>query len=232
LAELSAHVERVKEQERTRIAREIHDDLGGNLTAIKMALALVTRRLPVEDSALFEKASYVDSLVDRTIETVHRISGDLRPSVLDFGLVAAIEWQAKEFEKQVGIPCKVTSNIEEINLHLDQATALFRIFQEALTNISKHAQATRVVVRLMRNECNVELEIEDNGLGLGKSDKLKPKSFGIRGMIERAVALGGTLSVNDGEGGGAIVTITIPLPESEAVVVRPIQPYARQGRLI
>jgi two-component system sensor histidine kinase UhpB len=232
LTELSAHVEKVKEKERTRIAREIHDDLGGNLTAIKMALALLTRRLPAEDGVLLEKAGYVDSLVDRTIETVHRIAGDLRPGVLDFGLVAAIEWQAKEFEKQLGIPCEVTSNIDEINLHLDQATALFRIFQEALTNISKHAHATRVEVRLLRNECSVNLEIEDNGLGMGKPDKLKPKSFGIRGMVERAVALGGTLSVGDGESAGTVVAITIPLPESDAMEILHIQPYARQGRLI
>ncbi len=213
LAELSAHVETVKEKERTRIAREIHDDLGGNLTAIKMALALLTRRLPAEDAALLEKAGYVDSLVDRTIETVHRISGDLRPGILDFGLVAAIAWQAKEFEKQLGIPCVFTSKEEEINLHLDQATALFRIFQEALTNIGKHAQATRVEVRLVRNQCDVQLEIEDNGQGMAASDRLKPKSFGIRGMVERVSALGGNLSINPAVSGGTIVGISIPSHE-------------------
>lgn len=214
LAELSAHVETVKENERTRIAREIHDDLGGNLTAIKMALAMLTRRLPEADAGLLEKATYLDSLVDRSIETVHRIAGDLRPSILDFGLVAAIDWQAKEFEKQLGIPCEFTSNREEVNLHADQATALFRIFQETLTNIGKHAQASRVQVRLMRNKCNVQLEIEDNGQGMAPSDRMKPKSFGIRGMIERASALGGTLAINAGEAGGTVVAITIPLTEN------------------
>jgi len=214
LAELSAHVETVKEKERTRIAREIHDDLGGNLTAIKMALALLTRRLPQAEADLLQKAGYLDSLVDRSIETVHRIAGDLRPGVLDFGLVAAIDWQAKEFEKQLGIPCEFTSNREEINLHADQATALFRIFQEALTNIGKHAQASSVAVRLTHNRGNVQLEIEDNGQGMSASDRMKPKSFGIRGMIERASALGGTLVVNAGATAGTIVAITIPLTEN------------------
>jgi two-component system sensor histidine kinase UhpB len=104
LAELTEHIEQVKEQERTRIAREIHDDLGGNLTAIKMALAMLAARLP-EEASLQEKAEYLDSLVDRTIEAVHRISLDLRPSTLDLGIVAALEWQAREFEKQMGIAC-------------------------------------------------------------------------------------------------------------------------------
>ena len=149
LAELSAHVNTVKEKERTRIAREIHDDLGGNLTAIKMALALLTRRLPTKSPELHEKAAYVESLVDRTIEAIHRIAGDLRPGILDFGLVAAIDWQSKEFEKQLGMPCEFVSNKAEIDLDLDQATALFRIFQEALTNIAKHAQASLVTVQLM-----------------------------------------------------------------------------------
>ncbi len=211
LAELSAHDEKVKEQERTRISREIHDDLGGNLTAIKMALALVTRRLPTEDLALLEKAEYVDVLVDRTIESVHRIAGNLRPSILDFGIVAAIAWQAKEFEKQLGIPCEFSSNKKEIHLHLDHATALFRIFEEALNNISKHAKASRVTVRLTWSTRSVRLDIADNGKGLKPRDRLKAKSFGIRGMTERASALGGQLSISPAPLGGCLVSIKIPL---------------------
>lgn len=211
LAELSAHVERVKEQERTRIAREIHDDLGGNLTAIKMALALLIRRLPATAPALLEKAAYVDSLVDRTIEAVHRISGDLRPGILDFGIVAAIEWQSREFEKQLGIPCDFSAPGEDIQLNPDQATALFRIFQEALTNIGKHARASRVRVRLARDERSVRMAIIDDGLGIAAADRIKPKSFGIRGMMERANALGGNLTVNPAPGGGSVVALEIPL---------------------
>lgn len=211
LAELSAHVETVKEKERTRIAREIHDDVGGNLTAIKMALSLLTRRLPDIDATLLEKAAYVDSLIDRTFEAVHRIAGDLRPGILDFGIVAAIDWQAKEFEKQTSLACEVTSSHKEIALHPDQATALFRIFQEALTNISKHAQATRVAVRLERSFESLRLEVMDNGRGIKKSDRLKPKSFGLRGMAERAAALGGNLSISNAAGGGSRVAIEITL---------------------
>ncbi|HEV2608665.1 MAG TPA: histidine kinase [Noviherbaspirillum sp.] len=220
LAELSAHVETVKENERTRIAREIHDDLGGNLTAIKMALSLLVRRLPKDEAALLEKAVYVDSLVDRTIEAVHRIAVDLRPSILDIGIVAAIEWQAAEFEKQFGIPCEFTCNKKDIELHSDQATALFRIFQEALTNIGKHAHADRVTVKLVRTNRNLRLEIVDNGRGIGATDRLKPKSFGIRGMIERANALGGNLTVGNAPSGGSIVALRIPLTVSEELLMK------------
>lgn len=215
LAELSAHVERVKEEERTRIAREIHDDLGGNLTAIKMALALLKRRLP-DDPSLADKADYVDSLVDRTIESIHRISVDLRPSILDFGIVAAIEWQAGEFEKQLGIPCRVVSSDTDIDLPPEQSSALFRIFQESLNNISKHADASSVQVHLLRNQRGIRMEISDNGKGIAVRDRQKPASFGIRGMIERAKALGGSLSVSNLSKGGSMVAIRIPLPASTA----------------
>ena len=211
LAELSAHIDTVKEKERAHIAREIHDDLGGNLTAIKMALALLTRRMPQDDPSLREKADYVELLVDRTIETVHRIAGDLRPGILDFGLVAAIDWQAGEFEKQLGIPCRFSSNKPEIDLGLDHATALFRIFQEALTNIAKHARASAVDVQLVRTNRYVRLEVIDNGIGIRAADRLKPKSFGIRGMVERSMAMGGSLSVGTAPKGGTVVAIQIPL---------------------
>lgn len=211
LAELTAHIEDVKEQERTRIAREIHDDLGGNLTAIKMALAMLSKRLPADQPQLADKAAYVDSLVDRTIEAVHRISLDLRPSMLDFGIVAALEWQVREFEKQVGVACSFTSNEKEIDLSLDHATALFRIFQEALTNIAKHARATRVTVALQRLRHHIALKISDNGGGIDPADRKKPGSFGLRGMSERARALGGTMALSCAPGGGTIVTIKIKL---------------------
>ncbi|MGZ8295430.1 MAG: ATP-binding protein [Telluria sp.] len=207
LAELTTHIEQVKEEERTRIAREIHDDQGGNLTAIKMALAMLCKRLPEGHAELAEKAAYVDSLVDRTIEAVHRITLDLRPSMLDFGIVAALEWQAGEFEKQMGLRCSFTSPDKEIELPGDHAAALFRIFQESLTNIAKHAKATMVIVRLQREGTEIVLAIEDNGIGIAAADRLKPQSFGLRGMSERARALGGTLALSDAPGGGTIVTI-------------------------
>lgn len=211
LAELSAHVEQVKEQERTRIAREIHDDLGGNLTAMKMALALLTPKLPPAETKLAEKARYLDALVDRTIEAAHRISRDLRPGILDIGIVAAIDWQASEFEKQNGIPCAVHCDQDDIEIHADHAATLFRIFQEALTNIAKHAKADHVVVRLNRTDQGIRLEITDNGQGITAMDRLKPQSFGIRGMIERANTLGGEFSISAPLEGGCTITIALPI---------------------
>ncbi|MEO8600060.1 MAG: histidine kinase [bacterium] len=213
LAELSAHVEQVKEQERARIAREIHDDLGGNLTAMKIALALLSRKLPAAHTKLHEKAQYLDTLVDRTIDAAHRIARDLRPGILDIGIVAAIEWQASEFEKQNGIPCTVFCNQEDIEIHPDHAAALFRIFQEALTNIAKHAKASHVVVRLNRTEQGVKLEITDNGRGITAMDRIKPESFGIRGMVERAKMLGGEFNISAPLEGGCMVTIDLPVGE-------------------
>ncbi len=219
LAELTAHIEQVKEQERTRIAREIHDDLGGNLTAIKMALMMLTQRLPAELPQLIERAEYVDALVDRTIEAVHRISLDLRPSMLDFGLVAALEWQSREFEKQNGISCAFSSSEKEIDLSLDHATALFRIFQEALTNIAKHAKASQVTVRLQLLRHQISLTIADNGVGIGQADRVKPGSFGLRGMSERAKALGGTMALSQASGGGTTVTIKIKLTSPRPTIM-------------
>jgi two-component system sensor histidine kinase UhpB len=208
LAELTNHFEQVREQERARIAREIHDDLGGNLTAIKMALAMLVTRLP-DDAALRDKAQYVDDLVDRTIDAVHRISLDLRPPMLDLGIIAALEWQAQEFEKRTGIPCVFTRGDQDIALAPKEATALFRIFQEALTNIAKHAGATRVTVDLRREGRTLVLAICDNGRGLVAADRAKPRSFGLRGMSERAQALDGTLDLSPAPGGGTIVTVRI-----------------------
>jgi two-component system sensor histidine kinase UhpB len=227
LAELTAHIEQVKEQERTRIAREIHDDLGGNLTAIKMALMMLTQRLPADNPLLIERAEYVDALVDRSIEAVHRISLDLRPSMLDFGLVAALEWQSREFEKQNGIACAFSSSEKEIDLSLDHATALFRIFQEALTNIAKHAKASQVTVRLQRLRHQISLTIADNGVGVNQTDRLKPGSFGLRGMNERARALGGTMTLAQAPGGGAVVTIKIKLTSPRPAIMDPVSDSSR-----
>jgi signal transduction histidine kinase len=213
LAELSSHSELVKEQERARIARELHDDLGGNLTAIKMALAMLANRLPADPPVLLEKATYLDSLVDRTIDAVHRISRDLRPSTLDLGIVAALEWQAAEFAQRTGIACHATID-PDITLDDDAATALFRIFQEALTNIAKHAHASTVTVRLHRDGANLLLSIGDNGVGVQPVDRLKPDSFGLRGMDERAHALKGSLTLSAAPGGGTMVNILIPLASS------------------
>ncbi|CAN7164905.1 histidine kinase [Pseudoduganella sp. LjRoot289] len=231
LAELTAHMETVKEQERTRIAREIHDDLGGNLTAIKMALAMLSSRLPPSDPALQDKAAYVDALVDRTIDAVHRISLDLRPSILDFGLVAALEWQVKEFGTQAGIEIGFDCAPREIELEPNRASALFRIVQEALTNIAKHAHASRVNLQLHRTRHYISLKIIDNGRGIAQADRAKPQSFGLRGMAERARALGGTLTLSHAPGGGTVVAIKLKR-ENKHETAGPPSPAAAGGATI
>jgi len=209
LAELSAHTDRVKEQERTRIAREIHDELGGNLTAIKMALAMLATRLDGIDPALRERTDYLDSLVARPIAAVHRSSLDLRPALRALGLVAALEWQVREFDKQAGIDTTFSYNQRDMGLDEDQSPALFRIAQEALTNIAKHAEASRGSGTLARLRHYVSLKSTADGRGIRQADRAKPASFGLRGRVERTRALGGTLTLSHAPGGGTVVAIKI-----------------------
>jgi two-component system sensor histidine kinase UhpB len=223
LREVSAHVMAAREHERIRIAQEIHDDLGGNLTAIKIDLDWLGRHIADDDSVLLAKIRTIDQLVDRTIDSIRRISRDLRPGIMDFGVVAAIEWEAGEFSKRLGIPCEVACTEEDIELEQDAAVAVFRIFQEALTNIAKHGRASHVWVRLdVANEQaqgyprgqprgQLKLEVRDNGRGIEPSDTAKFNSFGIRGMIERAGLLDGKLTVSGVPGEGTIVRLSMPL---------------------
>jgi signal transduction histidine kinase len=227
LKEVSSHIMAAREHERIRIAREIHDDLGGNLTAIKIDLDWIARRVGEgsfnevkETPALLAKVLTVSQMVDRTMQSIQRISRDLRPGIMDFGIVAAVEWEAREFAKRLGIPCEVSCAGQDIDLEPDVAVAVFRIFQESLTNITKHAKASHVWVRLGTFPAQaqewLELEIRDNGFGILPSDLVKLNSFGIRGMVERASFLGGKLTVNRTReigtaGQGTIVRLSIPL---------------------
>lgn len=211
LAELSSYLQKVKEHERARIAREIHDDIGGTLAAIKCEL------LPFLDTKLRapdfyqQKATSIEELVDYVIDSTRRISMDLRPGILDCGIVAAIEWQAREFSKRTEIPCQFYCDNEEIPLDADLAIAIFRIFQEILTNISKHASASNVSVKLFEKNGWVFLRATDNGRGIRESDINKPGSFGIRGMRERCQQLGGELHVNGVPEKETCVIIQIPV---------------------
>jgi two-component system sensor histidine kinase UhpB len=209
--ESAAYLDLVREQERIRIAREIHDELGGNLIAIKMAFAQLSRNLPADNADLHDKAAYVDTLVDRTIEAAHLLTSNLRPQILNRGLVAALAWQTREFEKQSGITCIFKAVEADIDLPLERATALFRIAQEALTNIGKHADARQVKVQLLRNGDQMRLEIADDGKGISPADRAKSQSFGIRGMIERVELFGGSLSIESGAQGGTILIISLPM---------------------
>ena len=211
LVELTAHIHKIKEQERSAIAREIHDDLGGNLTAIKMGLSSIINKLAKGQNVTIEQAQGLESILDSTFEAVHRISSDLRPNVLDLGIVAALEWQAKEFEKQLGITCKFTCNQAEIPVSTDQGITLFRIFQESMSNIAKHANASHVSVDLSAFAHDIILTINDNGVGIKSSDTLKSNSFGLRGMRERVTALHGTFAVQQSNKQGTVITIKLPV---------------------
>ena len=231
LREVSAHAMAAREHERIRIAQEIHDDLGGNLTAIKIDLDWLCRHIADDDSVLLAKIRTIDQLVDRTIDSIRRISRDLRPGIMDFGVVAAIEWEAGEFSKRLGIPCEVACTEEDIELEQDAAVAVFRIFQEALTNIAKHGRASHAWVRLatvseqaqgqsqVQPRGQLELEVRDNGCGIEPSDTAKFNSFGIRGMIERAGLLDGKLTVNGAPGQGTTVRLSIPLTAGQGASV-------------
>ncbi|MBE0621495.1 MAG: response regulator [Burkholderiales bacterium] len=204
LGRLSAHVESVKEQERSRIAREIHDDLGGTLTAIKIMLMRLGKGLAPEAKEEQERLRSTEALLDSAMEVTRRIATELRPGILDLGILAAIEWQAAEFEKRMDISCQVTCAYKEIRLDNKISIALFRIFQETLTNIAKHAGATRVEVELETDEDEVMLQVHDNGHGIADEDLVKPQSFGILGMQERARNLGGEASVRRTRSGTAV----------------------------
>jgi len=213
LSALAAHVESVKEQERLHLAREVHDDLGGNLTAIKIGLSWLMRHLPPGEVELFRRTAYLDKVADQTIEATHRIASSLRPPVLDFGIVSAIEWQLERFGQNTDIACEFSAPDEDIPLGPDADIAVFRIVQEALTNVAKHAQATRVKVTLAQHQGELLLTVTDNGQGIQPERSHNGgRGFGVLGMSERAVALGGELSVAPAKRRGTQVSLRIPLP--------------------
>ncbi len=214
LRNLSLHLQSIREEERTRIAREIHDELGQSLTALKMDISWLGHRISETNPALQKKTGYMSKLIDGTIETVHRISSDLRPGLLDdLGLVAAIEWQTQDFERRCGLPCRAELSIEDENIDRQLATAVFRILQETLTNVIRHAGATQVTVRLFAKNAALVLEVADNGRGVTRAQIDDPRSFGLIGMRERVHPWGGTVVIEGKENQGTRVTVTVPLQE-------------------
>ncbi len=211
LAELTAHLNQVKEQERTNIAREIHDDLGGNLTAIKMGLSSIIRRLSTGQKVTIEQAKNLETIVDNTFEAVHKISSDLRPNILDLGIIAALEWQAKEFKKKFDIKCKFTHDKHDIPVTADQAIVLFRICQESMSNIAKHAKASNVKIKLGTEINEIVMIVCDDGIGVKPGDTFKPNSFGLRGMQERVSALFGTFHIEQLEPQGTKIVVRLPI---------------------
>jgi len=213
LRALAARLQSVREEERTSIAREIHDELGQACTAIKMDLALIGRKATRRQTRLLAKVGSATQLVDGMIITLRRIASDLRPGTLDdLGLTAALEWQAQEFESRAGIRCRITLPQEPLVLDAERSTAIFRIFQESLTNVARHAHATRVEARLERAVNDLFFQVRDNGKGFDAEEVKARKSLGLVGMQERALLLDGELKVEGVPGAGTTLTLRIPLP--------------------
>ncbi len=212
---LLAHLQSVREDERTRISREIHDELGQSLTALKIDLSWLLKRLNKEQKPLVEKAELMSNLIDMNIQTVKRISAELRPGLLDdLGLPAAFEWQAEDFQKRTGIHCEIKIRPEDIALDRNLSTAIFRIFQETLTNVVRHAKARNVTVTLTKKREEFLLEVKDDGKGITEKQISSPKSIGLIGMRERVHFFGGGVKISGKKDKGTVVTVTIPIKKA------------------
>ncbi|MBS1191585.1 MAG: multi-sensor signal transduction histidine kinase [Rhodocyclaceae bacterium] len=210
LRNLSAHNQFMLEQERRSIAREIHDELGQLLTALKMECALLQRTYP-GDQLLQKKVDGMRSLLDNTISVARYVVSNLRPPALDHGIIPAIEWLAEDFSLRWEIPCHLELDADDILLDDTRATALFRIVQESLTNVARHAMATQVVITLRRQGSLLQLRVQDDGRGFVPEVVAKERGFGLQGMRERAIAFDGSMQVAANPGTGTAVTVEIPL---------------------
>lgn len=212
LQNLSNHLQKVREDERTRISREIHDELGQMLTTLKMKLSILEERALEENYPIEEDIQSMMTVAESTLQTVRRISTELRPGILDvLGLSEAVEWQAQEFQNQTKI--NMTTDIDRISETIDReiATTFFRICQEALTNVARHARASRVTVCLKHKRGNLELFVRDNGKGITNEQLTRITSLGLIGMRERAQNLGGDLVIQRAQPKGTEVRISFPL---------------------
>ena len=210
LRALASRLEKVREEERTEIAREIHDELGQALTGLKLDIAWMKNRLPRDHEAIAQCASIIER-IDQTSNAVRRIATALRPSVLDqLGLAAALEWQGHEFEVRTGIKVAMEVLCDGVPIPDDLGSPVFRILQESLTNVLRHAHATRVEIRLAGTPTFLELEISDNGVGCTSECLEGTTSLGLIGMRERALACGGKFSISGARGRGTTVALRIP----------------------
>ena len=211
LRRLAAHADQIKEEERKRIAREIHDDLGQNLLVLRIDADMLASRTQRRHPRLNARARSTLAQIDATIKSVRQIINDLRPTVLDLGVNAAVEWQVAQFRQRTGIACEVSESHDDICLSDQCATALFRILQESLSNISQHANASRVQVKLEKCRDTVSLSVSDNGVGAAIDGRNKLGSFGLVGIEERIKLLGGTFYIVSSPGAGMSVHVSVPL---------------------
>ena len=212
IRQLASNLQSIREDERTNIAREIHDELGQQLTGLKMDLHWLTRKINSNDNAVTDKLKESIELINATITSVRKIATDLRPSILDdLGLLAALEWQSEEFEKRSGTKVKFINDAGDINVKPETATGIFRIYQELLTNIARHANASLVQAVLHKDEDKLYFSINDNGIGFDSGTIANKKTLGLLGIKERTLLLGGTYEIKSKPGKGSVTNIAIPL---------------------
>jgi len=208
---LAAHAEQIKEGERKRIAREIHDDLAQNLLALKIEAELLANRTRGGHRRLHARADATVRQIDVTIRSVRQIINDLRPNVLDLGLSAAVDWQVADFARRTGIECELVDDDGEHRIDDHSATAFFRILQESLNNVARHARATRVRIALQQQADMLTMTIRDNGVGMQPGSRNRHGSFGLVGIEERVGILGGSFSISSGLDAGTTVVVSIPV---------------------
>lgn len=222
LRHLSVHLQKIREQERTSLSRELHDEFGQTLTGMKLDVSWIKRRLPGNDGIIMERLNSVLAALDRTIITVQQMSARLRPVALDdFGLRDAAELAVRDLAKRTNIVCHIITEPYNIGLNDTVSTGAFRILQESLTNVVRHAQAQEVTIFLKKKRETFTMEVSDNGKGITKKELVNPKAIGLTGMHERAHALGGTLTIMGVRGKGTTVTLTVPL--------RPVSTESKEG---
>lgn len=211
LRNLSSYLEKVRETERTNIAREIHDELGQQLTGLKMDVSWISKRIKNKEPLIEEKIQGMSKLIDDTVKTVRKIASELRPGILDdLGLVAALDWQSKEFEKRTGIKCYFTTDNIDHHFNKTISTGIFRIYQEALTNVARHSKASRVDSSIfINNDEMIDITIKDNGIGMSNENQGR-STLGLVGMKERAFMLDGQLVIESNEGNGTRINLKIP----------------------
>lgn len=219
LSELAQHLQTSVEGERHAIAREIHDDVGGSLSALKFDLLWIGRRVAGQPELAARVQSAMDT-VNHAIEASQRIMHNLRPAILEQGLVAALQWMASRFERRAGIVCQFRTSHDRMTLPAGVPLVAYRTAQEALTNISKHAQASRVTIDLSLTAGVLSLEVSDDGRGLSAADLAKAQSFGIRGLKERALTVGGWIDLSSGPGGTTLI-LSVPLDQAPQALPDP-----------
>jgi two-component system sensor histidine kinase UhpB len=227
LRQLSDHQETIKEDERRRIALDIHDDLGQNLMALKIDISMLHARTAARQPRLHQQVQRVLGTIDETIKSVRMIINDLHPSTLELGLCPAVEWQLAQFERRTGIACKLTIIDDSANTSMNKrhTAAIFRIFQESLSNIERHAKASNVVVTLKLAATLLSIVIADNGIGIRPADRTKKTSFGLKGIQERVDSLGGQFQISGNEGTALSILIPGALADATAGAVTSASGY-------